>query len=721
MLIDPNEQNRDIRRNFFTLVFGNNEGYICLADAPKSKEGWSQAAFHYPEQLDALLDWIDEHLNDEHHLYYSPMLYSTRHRLGANVKTCPVLWSDLDDASPTAGTPLPSIVTETSEGRWQALWLLATPAEPKQAAQASRRLAYEFGGDPSGWDLSQLLRIPITVNPKYLDTIVSVVKVDPKNILDIDTLDLPPIPYEDSYDKTFPEAKIAAMDYQDVLRKYARKAVPAVFRIHAKAPSNDYSSALWNLENLCAEAGMDEIEMFLVAESSAVNKYKRDNRPRTDLWHEVCKAAMQVRLALGNELLEIKIPPILTDDERDYVTKLPPTFVDEYVAWAKTRTDASWQYHEAGGFMILSTVLADSIRLNLSNTKLVPNLWFMLLGDTTTTRKTTAMEMAMELLGLVMEDALLATDASLEGLMTALSTRQSRSSVFWRDEFAGMLEAMKKKDYYAGMSATLARLYDGKHEVRVLKAATYEVHNPVFLMFCGGIKSRIIDLLDVSYITDGFLPRFVFITAEANMSDLRPLTLSTEEDNSISSDLAERLSFLRSRYDVQEQIMLGAQKLAHKGFHLVGMTQEALDRYNQLESSFIVAGQGSSDPDVYVPVLDRLAKSGLRVATLLAAERQEPPQVTVELQDVLQAIRYIDGWLPHTLWVIENAGKAVSEKRLDQAMALIRKGKDTRSSVMRSMHLMARDADIIFDTLEQRGMITRHKNGKKEALYPTHG
>lgn len=717
--IQVNPHNDDIRRRFFTKAFGDNEGYLCFSAADKQKKSFRPAAFYYPDQMDAALTWINQNLSASKHLYYSPMLYNDKHRRGDNVKVCPVLWSDLDTGSPDASEPHPSIVTKTSEGRTQALWLLKEPLEPKKAAQASRRLAYEFNGDPSGWDLSQLLRIPITYNPKYENTIVEIKEVN-NNVIDIDTFDLPPIPDEAAYDKDFPEDEIKELEVEDIIRKYMKFAPQALFNLHANAPSEDFSKALWNLEVLCAEAKMSEAETFVMAETSAVNKYRRDNRPRIELWHEVCKAHIYVRQA-QEKPAPVEVSALLTAPEREYLKTLGPTFVDEYVTWAKTRTDASWQYHEAGAFIILSAVLADSIRLNLANTKMVPNLWFMILGDTTLTRKTTAMEMAMELLTLVMEDALLATDASLEGLLTALSKRGSRSSLFWRDEFAGMLEAMKRKDYYAGMSATLARLYDGKHEVRVLKQATYEVHNPVFLMFCGGIKSRILELLDTGYITDGFIPRFIYITAEPDLDALRPLTLSNNEHDTISADLTERLSSLHARYDTQEQIMIGTQKLAHKGFHLVDMTQEALDRYNKLERQFITTGRKSEDPDIYVPVFDRLAKSGLRVATLLAAERQKPPQVTVELEDVLQAIRYLEGWLPHTLEVVDQAGKAVNEKRLDQAMVLIRRGKSTRSEVMKSMHLMARDADWIFDTLEQRGMITRHRQGKKELIYPTHG
>src|SRR6201999_3023795 len=99
----------------------------------------------------------------------------------------------------------------------------------------------------------------------------------------------------------------------------------------------------------------------------------------------------------------------------------------------------------------------------------VPNLWFMILGDTTLTRKTTAMDLAVDLLMDVDPDVILATDGSIEGLMQGLSTRPKRPSIFLRDEFSGLLEMMTKWDYYAGMAEVLTKLYDGKMQKRILK------------------------------------------------------------------------------------------------------------------------------------------------------------------------------------------------------------------------------------------------------------
>jgi hypothetical protein len=119
-------------------------------------------------------------------------------------------------------------------------------------------------------------------------------------------------------------------------------------------------------------------------------------------------------------------------------------------------------------------------------------------------------------------------------------------------------------------------------------------------------------------------------------------------------------------------------------------------------------------------MFDRAAKSTLKAAILLCASRSTPEDAVIELVDVLQAIRFAQGWLPHSVDVIENVGKPAAEHTLERALGLIMKGKDTRSEFMRSMHLTKRDTDWILDTLEERGLIRRQRMWKTERLFPTH-
>jgi hypothetical protein len=77
------------------------------------------------------------------------------------------LYADLDEA--TAAVLAPTVLVESSPGRLQGYWRLTRPVAPAYGEELNRRLAAALGADPSGWDLTQLLRIPGTRNHKYAE------------------------------------------------------------------------------------------------------------------------------------------------------------------------------------------------------------------------------------------------------------------------------------------------------------------------------------------------------------------------------------------------------------------------------------------------------------------------------------------------------------------------------------------------------------------------
>lgn len=108
------------------------------------------------------------------------------------------------------------------------------------------------------------------------------------------------------------------------------------------------------------------------------------------------------------------------------------------------------------------------------------------------------------------------------------------------------------------------------------------------------------------------------------------------------------------------------------------------------------------------PVYDRLAKSTLKAAILIAASRQrETSTVVVELDDLLHAMYYCRMWRTYANDVVNSVGKSASERLMETMLQEIRQapaGK-TRHELMREHQLSKRDASELFDTMEQRQWI----------------
>jgi hypothetical protein len=105
-------------------------------------------------------------------------------------------------------------------------------------------------------------------------------------------------------------------------------------------------------------------------------------------------------------------------------------------------------------------------------------------------------------------------------------------------------------------------------------------------MFCGGAKTPIYGLLNDSYIRAGFVPRFLFVTAETDVKRIKPMQRDNGRLEHMSSDLVKELMALRAEYDVNETITFGDSTVTTRQPLRMDITQEALDRYNEFEGSF---------------------------------------------------------------------------------------------------------------------------------------
>lgn len=710
------------QETFFKLAFGKASGYVCIAH--RNTGPMHENFFKYPDELPEMLNHVQQ-FNLEYNVYFCPQLLTAKRRVKENVGICPSIWADLDGCPPDRVHVQPSIVTETSPGRYQALWILERPIDPEQAEDIARRIAYAHAGDGadrSGWDLTQLLRVPFSRNLKYEEHGFPIIKIEEANqnrYRPTDFLEVYPQAQGLQYlDEPLPE-ELPELTAKEILEKYKRDLNPTVWSLYFEVPQGDWSKALWALELALFESGLEREEVFIVAEASACNKYLRDKKPPEYLWKEVLKAEAQVRSTTEQLFVvpEQRQLNLLSDEERQYVAN-HPSVVERYVEWAKGLGDAAWQYHQAGAFVILSTLCASAVRLPTSYGIVVPNVWFLILADTTLTRKTTAMDIAMDIVLEINTDAVLATDGSIEGLLTSLSVRPGQASVFLRDEFSGLLEMMTKRDYYAGMAEMLTKMYDGKFQKRVLRKEIIEVKDPILILFAGGIRTRIYELLDYQHVASGFLPRFVFIGADSDPTKLRPLGPPTDRSVGERDQLIKYFQQLYNYYEAPEVLRVNGKEVQTKKRWEAKLTDDAWVRYNRIESDMVTSALDHERADLLTPSMDRLSKSGLKMAVLLAASRMEDELIVTE-EDLVRAFYYVEQWSVHTFQLLSNLGKTSSERVLDRIYRNVVKHPGiSRSTVMQYHHLTAREADAMFATLEQRGLIRRNKHGKSEYLEP---
>ena len=716
---------------FFDFLYENQEGYICIAtsDAKMPKETFKQAFFKWPIQHAEMIQFVEASAL-RRNVWFGVNLLDRPERKKQFCLPTNLVWADLDECHPSKVEPTPSITIESSPNRFQAIWRLNEIHPPEIVENFSKRIAYKYhtyGADPSGWDLTQLLRIPFTTNFKYEEAPEVVVTEALDDKLGVELFQTLP---ETETDTDIDIAELPNLEelptVEAILGKHTLALGRAGFFVTYEADldmKDDWSRVMWKLINICLESNLTPEETFAVMLPAKCNKYARDGRPDSFLWRDIKKAgAAQNRLAgitsglvLGTPSMPLTLPNIYDGRSNS------ETFIDEYRQWGTLATDAIPEYHEIAAAILLSAVLAENIKLGTSYGEVVPNLWALILGDSTLTRKTTAMRMAMDMLHELDDEAILATDGSAEGLLTGLSNRPGRVSIYFRDEVAGFFRSINKKDYLAGMPDLLTQLYDVPPTIsRILRKETIRISKPVFIFFGGGIKDRVYQEVSEEYILSGFLPRFLVVTGDADVTRIRttgpPTTAIERERKRIATLLAD----IKEQYSRRATMVIAGQTIDVPAKTDAFLTTEAWEHYGAIEMKMAQAASESPYSALALPTFERLSRSLLKLAVLLCAVREEPKANTIQVEktDVIAASRFIQNWGKHTVDLVMNSGTSIVQRQIQRILGTIRKNPGVnRSRVMQWYHLSKREADEIFNTLEDRGEIRILRKGRGQQLW----
>lgn len=719
------------RLQFFDFIFSEESGQLCIAIGNSSKQYFKQTWFNWPEQRNEMGNYLDK-VAAKYNVWYGVTLFSRPERKREWALPGKRVWADLDLVKPGDLDLPPSVVIESSAGRFQAIWALKESIPADVAQDWSRKLAYHTGADKSGWDLEQLLRVPFSYNLKYEDDneckLLALLSPVPNNSY----FEELPEPVDETAAVSTIEQPAAPTDLPDInsiLYRYHRElnnpldmntAIFADLREREPTTGEDWSGRLWRLINICFEVGMTDVEAYVIAESAACNKYYRDNRPISYMWREVLKASEKhkkyIALVGASAIIGAKlVMPVLVDPnevEED-------SFVAEYKAWANEATDAPEQYHEVSCFIALSACIANGLSLSLKFTdNFRPNLWALILGDSTLSRKTTSMRMAMDLLSDLDSELILASDGSAEGLLTGLSGRPKRVSIFYKDEVSGFFDSINRKDYLAGFPETLTQLYDvPKVLSRLLRKETITVTEPYFIFFGGGIRDKVHSLINDDYILSGFLPRFIVVSSDNDITRIRRTGPPTSVSTTKKDALVNRLTDLKERYGVQVPMKIGTQTVLIEGKIEAHLTQEAWDFFGDTEELLQKTAFDSPWQMLALPTLSRMAFSMLKMSMLVAASRKDVSssnRLEIDITDMKQAAYYIQKWGQNSLDLIMASGKSKNEKKLEDVLTFIRSGPEgvSQTQIMQRFHMISKDMRELRDTLIDRGLVTVTQRGR---------
>jgi hypothetical protein len=281
------------------------DGYVFLPwiVAGDERRRWHEGpAYAWPADRDRVLTTLRAHALDD--LYFAPAIFNGTERREDLVDIEGTLWADLDEADPQEFPEAlkPTHAWETSPGRYQAIWEMTSPRHGASwPGKENQRLSHAVGADPSGWDSTQLLRVPGGVNNKAhhiknnggvaprgqlvwtnreihdWDAFDALPQVETARVLDIDVLG---------------EELLDSVDRHDVWGKVRLKVSSHVrdYMRMRDADGHDRSEVAWQIERDLADAGCSLAEIVAVMRPTVWNKFEGRNDELKRLMTEVAKA-----------------------------------------------------------------------------------------------------------------------------------------------------------------------------------------------------------------------------------------------------------------------------------------------------------------------------------------------------------------------------------------------------------------------------------------------
>ena len=267
------------------------KGKKVLDEKGKPLTDWKDHFFPFDRSLRMRLrDWFKQYPSEQYDLYFCPTPLSEDSRRRDTVKPTNLLWSDIDNGDPEQMRP--TILWESSPGRYQALWELDKVIEPSLTEALNQRVAEKIGGDNSGWDLTQVLRIPGTHNLKRdKPERVKLIHEDGKRY-NARLLKVKMKPKEQEIVKVS-DNPIEEVDRKEISRLLRRSKVPkAVISSLRIGPDDDddRSEGFWNLCKILAEKGVKEDKAIIIMKATPWNKYDKRRNEDYEIRKQVRKA-----------------------------------------------------------------------------------------------------------------------------------------------------------------------------------------------------------------------------------------------------------------------------------------------------------------------------------------------------------------------------------------------------------------------------------------------
>jgi len=250
----------------------------------------------------------------------------------------------------------------------------------------------------------------------------------------------------------------------------------------------------------------------------------------------------------------------------------PKGFIETYIHTWDIMTDAPKESQEACALTLLSTCagrnasiitgLSKSVTnmLDKSKTPKVSgfplNVWFILLGKSRLSRKTTAITPVEDMFRNINKNLMLSAVFTPQAITEELHKRgkTDKPQIAWiNDEVSGFFQMLKNQKFMASVDALLSRLYDCRYYTGdlTLNRGRVDIENPYICMLLASTQ-HLPTLFDEQYMIQGFANRFIYV--DVKRIKFKPEKVDVPQEVIINTNRMNE--WLKNLYEVKEPVCL---------------------------------------------------------------------------------------------------------------------------------------------------------------------
>lgn len=689
--------------------------------------------------------WSNEHTD----VWFSPNLFTERTRKKEYSKSLAILGADADTCHPDNFRVIPTITVESSPGRYQVYYIITDPGTPAEMAAINRRISQVHkheGCDPSFINTAKLMRVPDTSNNKHPGAIVTVTEYN--DDYEYSMADFA-IAYPEGEVKDQYEAGVGDMpsDLAEFVKENQARLLNGLPNseqmrqlITGHFHGERRSEVLFRLMCELYRLGLNDMEVFAIAWNTPANKFNGDDpRGMKGLWDTALLKAKTAAFdpdyewdltsdytdpdepATRKGIAAVQKVEFLNEEELAKVRE-KANFVDEWIEWAGTRTDAPAEYHRAAALSLLASVYGEFGHVTPQWGKMKLNLWFMSLGRSTKDRKSTArsyLKQAFRALRTDDYDYELPEDVTPGGVTLALQNYKDKSVNLARDEVQGMFKELLQQSYMSGGLEVFTELYDGWARGRLRASGDRKIteRTPVsFNMFLMGILTESADTLTITNFRSGFLTRFLYVFGSRPDTYVAPsieqAPESLDKTDPVFDGLIHHLMVNRAYWEMHGG---GGDTVP------IRANEDAWKRYQEFETTLNKSVAETQYREYISTTSERMLHATLKVAAILAMDEKRQ---RIELAHMLQAIAYAGEWFTNTVTMAGMVSASEWQRDVDKLEHFINsKGGAVSYAVAYRQFPDKRKFEFeeMIASLEGRGILIRERDGSRWVLRVTYG